>query len=282
MNKNNLIEISSKKPSLINYYLEIFQNKYLIYQITRREFVTAYTQSILGILYHAFVPIVQTIVFNFFLNKIDFNPDDKVPTFLFIFIGLTIWNLFFNNSLRVSNIFLTNRKYLGKLYFYRFSLVISSMIINCTHFLINFIILICIILYFKINLSLGSLTLDYKLLFVPLIVFITAIFSSGIGLIICSLSVRYRDLLFGLNFIFQLLMFVSPVLFSLDTINETLSLIFLLNPITSFLELFRWVFISDYMINLTFIWINISFIFIIFLIGSKMFIQSERKVADFI
>ena len=85
-----------------------------------------------------------------------------------------------------------------------------------------------------------------------------------------------------LDVVVIILMFVSPVLFSLDTINETLSLIFLLNPITSFLELFRWVFISDYMINLTFIWINISFIFIIFLIGSKMFIQSERKVADFI
>lgn len=282
MNINNSIEISSVKPSIFRYYLEIFQNKYLIYQITRREFVTAYTQSILGILYHAFVPIIQTVVFNFFLNKIDFNPDDKVPTFLFIFIGLTIWNLFFNNSLRVSNIFLTNRKYLGKLYFYRFSLVISSMIINCTHFIINFIVLIGIIIYFKINFGLVSLTLDYKLLFIPLIVLITAIFSSGIGMIICSLSVRYRDLLFGLNFIFQLLMFVSPVLFNLETINENLSLIFLLNPITSFLELFRWVFIPEHMINFTFIWINIFCIIIIFFIGTKMFIQSERKVADFI
>ena len=36
-----IIEISNKKPTLLEYYSEILQNKYLIFQITKKEFITA-------------------------------------------------------------------------------------------------------------------------------------------------------------------------------------------------------------------------------------------------
>ena len=106
-----IIEISSKKPSLLEYYSEVLQNKYLIFQITKKEFITAYTQSLAGFLYHALVPLMQTIIFNFFINKIEFNPNDKIPSFLFVLIGVTMWNLFSTNTIKISQIFLTNRKY---------------------------------------------------------------------------------------------------------------------------------------------------------------------------
>ena len=64
-----ITEISNKKPTLLEYYSKILQNKYLIFQITKKEFITAYTQSLLGFLYHALVPLVQTIIFNFFIYQ---------------------------------------------------------------------------------------------------------------------------------------------------------------------------------------------------------------------
>ena len=278
----NLIEISNKKPKILSYYFDIFKNKYLIFQITKREFITAYTQSLLGIFYHALVPLVQTIVFNFFLNKVNFNPSNEIPSFLFYFIGITIWNLFFNNSLKVSNILLINRKTIARLYFNRFTLVISSCLINLVHFIINLIILIAIMLFLKFYFELSSLNLNIKLFIIPLIALNAFILSAGIGMIVSSLSIRYRDLVFGLTFLFQLLMFISPVLYSIDAMDNNYLLFFLLNPVTSFLELFRWVFIEDYNLNLFYISINALTAILIFLIGTKMFIIAERKVADFI
>ena len=277
-----IIEISSKKPTLLEYYSEVLQNKYLIFQITKKEFITAYTQSLVGFLYHALVPLMQTIIFNFFINKIEFNPNDKIPSFLFVLIGVTIWNLFSANTIKISQIFLTNRKYLSKLYFYKFSLVISSILVTTTHFVINFLILLGTILFFKIKFENIQIDLDFKIFFIIIPIGIAAILSAGIGMIICSLSVRYRDLLFGVNFIFQLLIFVSPVLFSVNNMDGQFSTFLFLNPTTSFLEFFRWIFISDYQINMQYFMINVFCSVLIFLIGTKLYISAERKVADYL
>ena len=277
-----IIEISSKKPTLLEYYSEVLQNKYLIFQITKKEFITAYTQSLVGFLYHALVPLMQTIIFNFFINKIEFNPNDKIPSFLFVLIGVTIWNLFSANTIKISQIFLTNRKYLSKLYFYKFSLVISSILVTTTHFVINFLILLGTILFFKIKFENIQIDLDFKIFFIIIPIGLAAILSAGIGMIICSLSVRYRDLLFGVNFIFQLLIFVSPVLFSVNNMDGQFSTFLFLNPTTSFLEFFRWIFISDYQINMQYFMINVFCSVLLFLIGTKLYISAERKVADYL
>ena len=277
-----IIEISSKKPSLLEYYSEVLQNKYLIFQITKKEFITAYTQSLAGFLYHALVPLMQTIIFNFFINKIEFNPNDKIPSFLFVLIGVTMWNLFSTNTIKISQIFLTNRKYLSRLYFYKFSLVVSSILITTTHFIINLLILLGTIFFFKIKFENIQIDLDFKIFFIIIPIGIAAILSSGIGMIICSLSVRYRDLLFGVNFIFQLLIFVSPVLFSVNNMEGQFSTFLFLNPTTSFLEFFRWIFISDYQINIQYFIINVFCTVLVFLIGTKLYISAERKVADYL
>jgi len=277
-----IIEISNKKPTLLEYYSEILQNKYLIFQITKKEFITAYTQSLLGFLYHALVPLMQTIIFNFFINKIEFSPNDKIPSFLFILIGVTMWNLFSTNTLKTSQIFLTNRKYLAKIYFYKFSLIVSSILITITHFIINFLILLSIILFFKITYENIQIDLNAKIFLTIIPVTIAALLSAGIGMIICSLSVRYRDLLFGVNFIFQLVIFVSPVLFSVNSMDGQFSTFLFLNPTTSFLEFFRSIFITDYQINIDYFVVNVICSVLIFLFGTKLYISAERKVADYL
>jgi len=277
-----IIEISNKKPTLLEYYSEILQNKYLIFQITKKEFITAYTQSLLGFLYHALVPLVQTIIFNFFINKIEFSPNDKIPSFLFVLIGVTMWNLFSTNTIKISQIFTTNRKYISKLYFYKFSLIVSSILITTTHFIINLLILLSIILFFKITYENMQIDLNAKIFLIIIPVTIAALLSAGIGMIICSLSIRYRDLLFGINFIFQLLIFTSPVLFSVNSMDGQFSTFLFLNPTTSFLEFFRWIFITDYQIKFHYFVVNVICSVLIFLFGTKLYISAERKVADYL
>ena len=274
--------ISNKPRSVLPYLKEILYSKHLIYQLVKKEFITAYTQSILGPAYHALVPLVQTLVFNFFLNKLDFVPSGNVPSFVFYFTSICIWSLFSTNSIKVSNLFLTNRKYISKINFNRFVLVIASSFINLSHFFINFAILIFILLFSKYYFNINAIVFDIKIFILPFILFYVLILSAGIGMIVTSLSVRYRDLVFGLVFIFQLLMFVSPVLYSPNIVDGNYPLMILINPVTSCLELFRWIFIENYNLINKAIVINIVTTLIIFFIGIKLFIRTERQVSDFL
>tara|TARA_B110000503_G_C7074430_1_gene382304 strand:- start:281 stop:1126 length:846 start_codon:yes stop_codon:yes gene_type:complete len=281
MTKNFYI-ISKKPKNIFPYLKDLLWNKHLIYQIAKKEFITAYTQSLLGPFYHALVPLLQTIIFNFFLNNLDFSPSGSVPSFIFYFMSICVWNLFASNSIKVSNIYITNRKYISKIHFNRFALVVASSFINSIHFLINFLILVFILLFSKYYYNVESVVFDIKILILPFILFYILVLSAGIGMIITSLSVRYRDLVFGLVFIFQLLMFISPVLYSPNLLDGNYLSIILINPVTSFLELFRWVFIENYTLTNEVIIINVVTTLIIFFIGLKLFIKTERQVADFL
>ena len=281
MNKSYFI-ISKKPKDVLPYLKELFWNKYLIYQLVKKEFIAAYTQSILGPVYYVLVPLLQTIVFNFFLNNLDFRPSNLVPSFIFYFIGMSVWNFFSSNSIKVSNIYITNRKYIAKLNFNRFALVVASSFINFIHFLISFIILIFILLYSKYYLNVELIVFDYKIFILPIVIFYILFLSSGIGMIIASLSVRYKDLVFGLVFIFQLLMFISPVLYSPNLLDKNYLSLILFNPVTSCLELFRWIFLENYVLFSEAIAINVATTLIIFFIGIKLFINAEKHVADFL
>ena len=126
------------------------------------------------------------------------------------------------------------------------------------------------------------MTSSGTLILFSFILFYVLILSAGIGMIVTSLSVRYRDLVFGLVFIFQLLMFVSPVLYSPNIVDGNYPLMILINPVTSCLELFRWIFIENYNLINKAIVINIVTTLIIFFIGIKLFIRTERQVSDFL
>jgi lipopolysaccharide transport system permease protein len=67
-----------------------------------------------------------------------------------------------------------------------------------------------------------------------------AVLGFGIGIILSSLTTKYRDLSYLLTFGVQLLMYATPVIYSLNSTGGKLKQIILLNPTTSIIENFRY------------------------------------------
>jgi lipopolysaccharide transport system permease protein len=102
-------------------------------------------------------------------------------------------------------------------------------------------------------------------------------------MIISALSIRHRDLIYGLPFIFQMLIFLSPVLYPLNnTINSYNSFFFIFNPFSSLVELFRFIFIKDYVLLFNIIIINFVEILVLSIVGFQMFKRVEKTVQDLI
>ena len=118
-------------------------------------------------------------------------------------------------------------------------------------------------------------------LLIPLIFFIMLL-SLSVGFIISSLSLRYKDIIYGLNFIFQILMLISPVLFSAQSVGQEHYYILYLNPFVSLIECFRWVFFNDYKIIYSIVFINLIEILLLFILGARMFSVVQKKISDLI
>ena len=245
---NNNKYIITKTPNSFLFDLkEIWKSKFIIYEFAKKELKTSYAQTIIGPVYFILLPLIQAIILNFFMNNItNKSTIDGYPSFIFCLLGTTIWNLCSTMITKNSGCLLLNRKLITKTYINKLIFYISGTIISFIHFLTNFLLLVGILIYYKYFVS-DALYIEfsYKLLFLPLILFYLTILCFSVGTIISCISIRYRDVVYGIPFIISMFFFISPVLFSAKS-GKLFSFIFSINPVSSVMEYFRWVFLVDY------------------------------------
>lgn len=281
MNKKIII-IDNKGKVFRDYFLDIFSSKFLIYELVKKDFKIAYSQTILGPIFFILVPVIQSLVFTFFTNSFNIKEINGLPTFLFFLLGTTLWNFISNSTIKCSQVLLSNRKLISKVYFNRIIFFVVSILISFIHFIINFMTLVIFLLFYKFYFNLDIINFNINIFILPFVILLSAMLSFSIGIIFASASIKYRDLSYGLPFIFQILMFLSPVLYPVESLNSRLYLVAIFNPITSLLELFRYIFINNYNFSLEILCLNILQIFGLFVIGLLFFRYIDKKISDLI
>ncbi|MFX5734368.1 ABC transporter permease, partial [Acinetobacter baumannii] len=68
------------------------------------------------------------------------------------------------------------------------------------------------------------------LLLVPYLVFLMAVIGLGSGMLISALTTKYRDLVFLLSFGVQLLMYATPVIYSMSSLPVKYAWLIRANP----------------------------------------------------
>lgn len=220
--------INNKHKNLLQHLAELYSSKYLIYELSKKEFKIAYTQTLLGPAFFFLLPFIQSSVFSFFTIKFEIDKISGIPTFIFFLIGMTLWNFFSLCTIKCSGVFFNNRKLIDKAYFNRLIFFIVACFVCSIHFLINLISMLLLILFYKYFYQSELIIFNIKILLVLFVAMLTVILSVSIGMIISSISIRYRDIIYGLPFIFQMLIFLTPVLFPLNSTINGYNFFFLL------------------------------------------------------
>jgi len=282
MNTKNITIINKEGRFFIDYIIDIFNNKFLIYELLKKDFKIAYAQTLLGPLFFILVPIAQSLVFTFLTNNINIKEINGLPTFLFFLLSTTIWNFIYNSAIKCSSVLLANRKLISKIYFNRIIFFVVSILISLIHFIVSFVMLLIVLFLYKFYYNNEIINLSLKIFILPFVILLASLFSFSVGVIFASASVKYRDFVYGLPFIFQMLMFLSPVLYSIKSVNGFIYNFVILNPTTSILELFRYIFINDYDFSFNVLYLNTIQIFILLLVGMCYFRFIDKKISDLI
>jgi lipopolysaccharide transport system permease protein len=120
------------------------------------------------------------------------------------------------------------------------------------------------------------------LLLLPLWVLILGAISLGIGLVTAALSVSYRDVQYIVPVFMQILLYASPVAYSLSAVPEHLRWIFLLNPISAPLEAMRSSLLNTAFPGWLPLLVSASLAICLLLGGALAFKRFEKKFADVI
>src|SRR5690606_9766355 len=203
------------------------------------------------------------------LAKVD---SDGMPYILFSYLALWPWNYFSGTLTESANSLVQNANMITKVYFPRMVLPLSAILSKLLDFLIAFVVVIFMLIYFRQMPGWGVVVL-------PLLILQLLLCRLGIGMFLSAMAVKYRDVMYSLPFVFQLLSYSAPVVYSPSAVPDQYVKFYVLNPMVGVIEGFTAAFL-DRPMPWEWIWPGMIVAVIVFVFGTMYFRRMERVFAD--
>ena len=237
MKKYNCTVINPKTKFFSFDFSELLKYRDLVWLFVKKNYSTRYKQTILGSAWLLITPLLSIICYSIIFGTVAGLSTDGLPKLVFYLSGNIIWTFFSKCVNDNSNLFAGNAYLFGKVYFPRLTLPVSNVITAFFDFCIQFMLLSLLMVYYSFH---GwNFRFNLALIYFPLIMLQLGLLGLGTGLIITSVTTKYRDLSILVHFIMQIWMYGSPVVYSLNIVPERFMRLYMLNPVTSALILFK-------------------------------------------
>jgi lipopolysaccharide transport system permease protein len=240
----------------------------------KREFQSKYRNSLLGGAWTVLNPLamilVYTIVFSQVMGAKLPGVDTTFAYSIYLCSGILVWGLFSEIVSKAQNMFLDNANMLKKLAFPRICLP-AIVVLNAA---LNFSIGFSLFTIFLI-LSESFPGIVYLAIFPLLLVLI--LFAIGLGLVLGVLNVFFRDIGYFFGIFLQFWFWLTPIVYPLSIIPESLRPLMQWNPMALIVEGFQTVFIQRDWPNWGSLWFVIFIAFAFCILGMRLF---HRNVGD--
>lgn len=252
---------------------EVWKYRELLYFMIWRDIKVRYKQAILGIAWAILLPVVNILIFTFVFGML-LKQNETVENYpLLSAVGLLPWGLFAGALQRCSQSLVGNTNLITKVYFPRLIIPFSSVLSGLVDFGISFLVVFCLLLYYRIPLTLNMLWL------LPLTILVV-LTSLSVGLWLSALNVQYRDVQHIVPFLITTWMYASPVAYSASLVTgRVLRIVYGLNPMAGVIQGFRWAIMGGDPPGELFL-VSISAVVVLLVSGLFYFRRMERTFAD--
>jgi lipopolysaccharide transport system permease protein len=268
---------NSLKKGYLHLFSEIYQelknNRWLTYQLFKRDFLTIYKQSFVGILWAFIIPLASVGTF-IVLNRAGIFSfgDVTVPYPIFALLGIAFWQVFSTGLIASSNSLVKAGDMLLKINFSKKSLVIASLSQSIVSFLFQFILVLILFLYYGVVPSIA-------ILLVPIVLLPLLLLTLGLGFILSLLNGVMRDIGNILAVLMTFFMFLTPVLYVKPT-SGLLAKITTLNPLYYLVSMPRELALKGTISEMNGFVISVVFSLVVFVVCLIAFHLTETRVAE--
>ena len=262
---------------------ELFRYKDLILLFVKRDFVSLYKQTILGPAWAVIQPFLTTVVFSLVFGSIAGLAADGVPSFIFYLSGNVVWNYFSHCLTTTSGTFIANASILGKVYFPRLVMPVSTVLSKLIDFAIQYCFMLCFLVFY--TLTDAGVAPNWYILMTPLILLQLAMLSLGCGVIISAATTKYRDLRMLVSFGVQLWMYASPVAYDMFSMGafapgSKYYGLYMLNPVTPIVNLFRYAYLGIGQVDWLYYGVSWVVTLVLLFAGIVLFSRVEKTFMD--
>jgi len=257
------------RSAYISAQIRTFNNfRHYLKLIVKRDFITRYRKSILGVLWSLLNPLltmlVMTLVFSYiFRFTIDYFP-------AYLLSGQLIFSFFTESTTLAMGSVIANEGTIKKIYVPKYIFPLSkamSSLVNLGFSFGAFLFVFIIV----------GVPFQWTMLLIPIPIIYTFVFSLGVAMLISCLAVFFRDLTYLYGIFTLLLMYFTPIFYPVTIIEDWLMPYYGLNPMFHFVTYFRnvamWGTVPDLWANMVCIGYALSSL----CVGTYVFMKQQDK-----
>ena len=202
----------------------------LLRVLVDRDMKLLYKRSALGIAWTLINPLLQLAVFSFvFRSVIPIN----IPQFSsFAFSGLLIWSWSQTALFQATGLITSNKALIRQPNFPTAILPVVTTMTGLIHFLLALPVLI-------IFLAIDGVQPSSVLFVLPLLIVIQFFLTVGLAYPLAALNVTFRDTQHTLGVLLQMLFYLTPIFYDLNSVPKEYLIFYQLNPMVPLLEAYR-------------------------------------------
>jgi lipopolysaccharide transport system permease protein len=252
---------------------ELWSYRELLYFMTKRELQIRYKQSVFGVSWAVFQPIVYAFVFALFFGRLANVSSDGFPYPVFALAAIVPWIFVSQAATQGATSLVADANLLAKVYFPRLVIPFAKTLSFLVDFVISLCVLTVLVVLYGAEPSIGLLAL-------PGIVLLAAATGTGVGTGMGALNVMYRDVTVATPLLVQLWLFASPIAYPTSLIPRGWIYLYALNPMVTIIDGMRWAFLGAAAPSVGVVLCSVAGASAILTIGVLYFRRTERFFAD--
>ena len=211
----------------------MYRNRYLLGELTKRDFKGYYINSILGLLWAVLEPLAMMMIL-WFVFEVGLRAGKRmeIPFVTYLITGIAGYNYFSKGLGTGTNVmrgysFLVS-KVKVRLYLLPIVKLLSNLLLHC----INMVIALIILAANGIYPTVYAIQIVYYIFGLSLLLL-------GLTYLTSAISVFVPDITNIVNIVTRFLFFLTPIMFSMDMVPQRFHLLFKLNPLFFIVQGYR-------------------------------------------
>ena len=209
----------------------IFKYRYLVVQFVRRDILTRYKRSVLGVAWTMLNPLGTMLILTIVFSQAFGGSQEGYAAY--VLSGLIAWNFFAQSSNAATLHLVWGGSLLKKIYIPRTSFAVSATGTGLINILFSLIPLLIVML-------ITGVPIRWTIILLPIPILFLAMFALGVGLLISAMAIFYADIAEMFQIALTAWMYLTPIIYSPEILPEVYRFwITRLNPMFYLVELFR-------------------------------------------
>jgi ABC-type polysaccharide/polyol phosphate export permease len=226
-----IYDSAQQKSSARMELQEIFRYRNLVLQFIRRDILTRYKRSFLGIAWTMLTPLGTMLVLTIVFSRA-FGVTEKGYA-AYVLSGLMAWTFFAQTTNAATVNLIWGGTLLNRIYVPRTAFAVSAVGTGLVNLTLSLIPLLLVIL-------ITGVPITWAILFLPVPMLLLALFSLGVGLLLSAIAIYFADVAEMYQVILTAWLYLSPVIWTESLLpGEYVPILVRLNPMYHLINLFR-------------------------------------------